>query len=124
MSENYDDVADEAESNSHGEPLEEQLLWLGEVHTLILRRTFDGVGMFGERLSTRPDGGGGRRGVVIIIITGSGDGADGEGDQVDEEDDQRVGDLQAREEELDRSIHFGDGGALVHCGACKIPPTR
>ena len=132
MSEDYDDIADEAERNSHREPLEEQLLRLGEVHTRILRRVFDGLGVFGERLPARPEGGG-RRSGVVIIITGSGDAADGEGDEVDEEHDQRVGDLQAREEQLDCAIHVGDldcaihvgdGGALVHCGASKIPPTR
>lgn len=119
MYEDDRDVANQAEYYADSEPLEEQLLRLREVlKPLIL--LLDSLGMFRQWLPSRTQGRGLLRG-VIIIITGRLNAPDGEGYEVDEEDHQRIGDLEDGEEELDRRSHFGSG-AKVH-GASKQNPA-
>ena len=93
MNDDHKDVAGEGEDDAHGEPFEEELPGLAEVQRLQHGRLRPGgvVVLLRQRL---PSGAelGVERGSVIII-TGSEDAACGEGGEVEDEEEDRVGDV-------------------------------
>lgn len=117
MDDDHYNVCPQRAYDADRQPLEEELPGFTEVqvsrHIRLFHRLI--VLLFRERFAAGAQLAG--RGVKLTIMTGCGDASDGEGDEVDEEQDNRIDDLQATLDGLGGGVGYPRQSAVRHDGS-------